>query len=174
MPNQRKIAIVSGLIEKLERAKSLILADYRGLTHKQLEELKKSLKKAQAEFLVIKNTLLLKAMSQSGLANSQQQPTANSQVSGPTAVLFSYEDEIAPLKILAKFIKTLSLPKIKLGFLGKKELSAVDVNRLITLPTRDVLLSQLVAQMKSPLFGLHRALSWNIQRLVFVLSQIKK
>lgn len=170
MPNQRKIDIVTDLTDKIGKAKSLIFTDYRGLTHKQLEELKKSLKKVQAEFLVIKNTLLTKALSKS----NHPLPTTNDQINGPTAVLFSYEDEIAPLKILAKSIKTLTLPKIKLGFLDKKELAVADVNRLITLPTRDVLLGQLVAQMKSPLYGLHRALSWNMQKLVFVLSQVRQ
>ncbi|MBI3385325.1 50S ribosomal protein L10 [Candidatus Gottesmanbacteria bacterium] len=168
MPNQRKINIVSDLADKLGKAKSFVLTDYRGLTHKQIEELKKSLQKAQAEFLVVKNTLLLRAMS------NHQLPMTNDQLTGPTGVLFSYADEIAPLKILAKSIKSLSLPKIKLGYFDKKELSLSEVNRLITLPSKDVLLTQLAAQMKSPLFGLHRALSWNMQKLVFVLSSIKQ
>ncbi len=173
MPNQRKIDIVKNISDKLARAKSLVFTDYRGLTHKQLEGLKKALKKAEAEFLVIKNTLLTKAMFQSGFTNDLS-PNTNHQIDGPTAVLFSYADEIAPLKILAKAIKSFSLPHIKLGFWANKELSVADVNRLITLPTKDALLGQLAAQMKSPLYGLHRALSWNTQKLVLVLSQIKK
>ncbi len=169
MATQRKIDSVQELTEKMSKAKSIVFADYRGLTHKQLEELRKALRKVQAEFVIAKNTLILKA-----LAVKEQKITSSDLLTGPTATLFSYSDEVSGLKEMVKFAKTLSLPKIKFGFLGAQELTEAQVTNLSKLPGKDILLAQLVGQMKSPLYGLHRALNWNLQKFVLVLSAIKK
>ena len=102
--------------------------------------------------------------------------TFNSQLStleGPTATLFAYDDVVAPLKELAKIIKALKLPTIKFGIVDGKLLAENEVIRLSTLPSRQVLLAQLVGGLKSPIYGLHRALNWNIQKLVLTLKAIE-
>lgn len=171
---QKKIELVGQLEEKVKRARALVLADYRGLTHKQLEALKKALKALEAELVVTKNTLLKRALDLSTLnslpAGRQGQL---STLEGPTATLFAYGDVLAPLKELAKTIKTLKLPIIKIGFLEGKSLTGEEVLRLATLPPREVLIAQVVGAMKTPINGLHRALTWNLQRLVLTLKAIE-
>lgn len=165
---QKKEAIVAKLSEKIKKAKALVFANYQGLTHRQLEELKKATKTTNAEFVVTKNTLLKRALSNS------QFSTLNSQFQNPTATLFAYEDPIAPLKELARTIKQLKLPTIKFGIFDGKLLAESDILRLSILPSREILLAQVVGQMKAPIFGLHRALNWNLQKLVVVLKGIEK
>jgi len=171
MATQRKIDNVSGLTEKLQNAKAVVLTDYRGLTHKQLEEIKKTVKKFDAEYVVAKNSLLLLAINNSPLKTITAK--LKEQLQGPTAVFFAHGDEIAPLKELMKIIKSLSLPQIKLGFLGNMELSKDDVVRLVKIPARNILLAQLASQLKAPICGLHRSLFWNMQKLVLVLNAVK-
>ncbi len=167
MPTPKKIETVTTLTNKVKTAKALILADYQGLKHKQLEDLRKALKKVEAEFVVSKNTLLLRAFTAAKKTLPQE------STSGSTGTLFAYADEAAPVQTLAKFFKTISAGKIKGGLLGTTHLSAQQVDQLAGLPNRQILLSQLAAQLEAPLFGLHNALSWNIRELGWTLEAIR-
>ena len=173
---QKKIETVGIFEEKVKRAKALVLADYRGLTHRQLENLKKTLKPVEAELIVTKNTLLRKAMStvyslRSTAVDGSQ--NAIDTLQGPTATLFAYNDIVAPLKELAKMIKLLKMPAIKFGLLEGKMITGEEVLKLATLPSREVLIAQVVGGLKSPIYGLHRALNFNIQKLVLTLKAIE-
>ncbi|MFH0864464.1 MAG: 50S ribosomal protein L10 [Candidatus Gottesmanbacteria bacterium] len=164
MKKQQKFATVEILKDKVSKAKSMVLTDYRGLTHKQLEEIKKAMKAIGAEFIITKNTLLKISL-----------PTTNYQLpdtslEGPTATLFSYKDEIAPLSALAKFIKNFGLIKIKTGILNNKILSNEEVLKIAALPSRDILMATVVARLKSPIYGLHYSLNYNLQKLALVLK----
>lgn len=182
---EKKERIVAELGEKAKRATSLIFANYQGLTHPQLEQLKKALKAVNAELVVTKNTLLKRALESANrkLVLSAVEGSQIANLEGPTATLFAYNDIIAPLKELAKTIKKLKLPAspsggqggpaIKFGILDGRMLAEHDVIRLSTLPTRDVLLAQLVGQMQSPLYGLRQALVWNMQKLLMTLKAIE-
>lgn len=174
-PNKaKKIEIVAELSEKFGKAKAVVFTDYQGLTHKQLEGFKKALKPLQAEYIVAKNSLLTLALNESKL---KLNPPAGGKkhLQGQTGTLFLYGDILSPLKALAKIIKELNLPSVKFGIMDRKGfVSGEQILKLSTLPTREVLLTQLVAGLKSPIFGLHRALNWNLQKLVLTLKQIEK
>jgi large subunit ribosomal protein L10 len=156
--NPRKIQTVSDLAAKIVKAKSLVLADYRGLTHQQSEELRRAVKKAAGEFTVAKNTLLKIAARQ-----VKHEKLAQNNLQGPLAVLFAYEDEFAPLRELAKFIKTFQLPVFKLSFFGETEYDAARTAEIAKLPDVQTLRAQFVY-----------SLNGNLQKLVYILSQIKK
>lgn len=164
---QKKEKIVAELSEKVAKAKAMVFANYEGMTHKQIEELKKGLRKADAEIVVAKNTLL----SRTDIGKMKSE--VEQYLKGPTATLFAYSDVVSPLKELSKIIKTLKLPKIKFGIFEGKAITADEVVRLSTLPSRDVLIAQVVGGLKSPIFGLHRALNWNLQKLVITLNAIQ-
>lgn len=163
--------MVSEISEKVGRAKALVFTNYQGMTHKQLEDLKKGLKDANAELVVTKNTLLKRALK---MENGKWKIEDDESLSNPTATLFAYEDIILPLKSLAKTIKNLGLPTIKFGILDGQALTGDQVLKLALLPSREVLLSQLVGSLKVPIFGLHRALSWNLRKLVLTLKAIEQ
>jgi len=171
--NPQKTETVTKLSDKFGRAKSFFLADYRGLTHQQLETLKKSLKKVEGEFVVAKNTLLRIAMKKNATMDNVTMKQLDKELTNPTAALFAYADEISAIKELAKFMKSTQLPKIKIGFFANKIALGEDFQKLASLPTRDILLATLALRLKSPIYGLHRALNWNLQRLVTVLGNVK-
>lgn len=166
MPTQKKIDAVNNLAEKISKAKVMVLADYRGIKHKQLEELRRNLKKSNGEFTVSKNRFILRALGDKGQALREA-------LNESTAVLFAYADEVAPLKELLKFFKTAGMGKTKAGLMGDSVLSEAEVTRLATLPSRDVLLGRLVGQLNAPIQGLHYALSWNINKFAWALQAIK-
>jgi large subunit ribosomal protein L10 len=163
---QRKIDAVTELTEKVAKAKSIVLADYRGLKHKQLEELRKALKKTDADFSVTKNRLFAKAL-------GNKAKSIEEQLKESTAALFAYADEVAPLNVLLKFFKTAGFGKTKGGLLGDKVLTDADVTKLASLPARPVLLARLVGQLNAPIQGLHYALNWNLNKLVWALNAVK-
>jgi large subunit ribosomal protein L10 len=159
MANQKNIAAVASLKEKLEKAKGLVLTDYSGLTHKQLEDLRTKLKTVGAEFVVVKNSLLKIASENATASNGSPRFTVEA---GPSAALFSYDETLPSLKELYKFIKINTLPKVKFGRLDGVDYEETQLARLAALPSKEILLSQLLYTMKA-----------NLQKLVFVLGEVK-
>lgn len=177
-PNrQKKEKIVAELIEKINRAKGFVFTGYQGLTHKQLEMLKKAVKTLDADFVATKNTLILKAFENCKLSRLSGIPQAAGKIGdslkNATATLFLYGDPVMPLKELVKMIKELNLPTIKFGILDGLQMTSEQLLKLSALPSKQMLFTQLVYGLKSPISGLHRALSWNIQKLVLVLKAVE-
>ncbi len=167
MPSQKNIDQVNKLQENMEKAKSMVLADYRGLNVAQINKLRNKIKESGGEFKVTKNTLLRLAFKR------QEFRTQNLELSGPTAILFSYEDEVAPIKTLYEFFKENDLPQIKFGFLEKESLEKDRVIELAQLPSREGLQAKLVGTLNRPVYGLVYVLKGNLQKLAGVLNSIK-
>lgn len=163
----KKNAVVADLSETIGKAKGLVFTNYQGLTHKQIESLKVAIKPLDANFEITKNTLLKIALEQKNLKIEDEKG-----FDGPTGTLFLFGDVIEPLKKLAKTIKDFNLPKIKFAIIDGKSISAEDVIKLSALPSRETLLTQLAFSLKSPIIGLHRALNWNLQKLVMTLNAV--
>ncbi|MDP3947741.1 MAG: 50S ribosomal protein L10, partial [bacterium] len=104
-------------------------------------------------------------------ASSFQLPTSN--LEGPTATLFAYDDEISPIKILVKALKDAALGKVKSGFLGDLVLDEAKILQLATLPTKDELRGKIVGILAAPLQGMVGVLQGNLRNLVYALNQIK-
>ena len=166
---QKKIEIVAGLNEKIARSKAIIFTNFEKMTHKQLETLKRAIKPIDAEYVVAKNSLILRALEENKIKLEGENP-----LQGPTGTLLIYGDIASPLKQLAKTIKELGLLNVKLGIMENKFLTGEQILKISTLPSREVLLAQIAAGLKSPISGLHRALNWNLQKLVLTLGAVIK
>lgn len=157
---QQKEEIVVNLKEKLANAKSIVFADYRGLTMAQLSDLRNKLRDVGGEFTVTKNALLKIAL-------------PDSDFEGPTATLLAYDDEISPIKLLVQALKEAGIGKIKAGFLGSDLLDEAKINQLATLPTKDELRAKIVGVLAAPLQGIVSVLNGNLRNLVYALDQIR-
>jgi len=166
---QKKIDIVAGLNEKIARSKAIVFTNFEKVTHKQLETLKRAIKPMEAEYIVAKNSLILRALEENKIKLEGE-----NLLEGPTGTLLLYGDVVTPLKQLAKTIKELGLLNVKLGIMENKFLTGEQVLKISTLPTREVLLAQIAAGLKSPISGLHRALNWNLQKFVMTLAAVAK
>ncbi len=133
-PRPEKVAVVDEVREKLAGADAALLTEYRGLTVKQLAELRRALRPAGGEYKVYKNTLVRFA------AREVAEDRLDSMLTGPTAITFVQGDPAAVAKALRDYAKGHPALVLKGGLLGDKIVTGKDVEALADLPSRDVLL----------------------------------
>ena len=168
MARPEKEAVVNEGVEKLTSSKSVVVTDYKGLDVASITELRKQLREAGVEYKVIKNTLARMA------AKKAEWDDLTQMFIGPTAIAFGIEDAVSPAKVLVDFAKEHEELEIKGGALDGEVISLEKVKSLADIPPREVLLSQVLAGMKSPINGLVNVLQGNLRGLVQVLNQIKE
>jgi len=164
---EQKQQEIDSLKESFVKSESVILADYCGLTVGQMQDVRTKLRSASVEFRVAKNTLAKRAI------KDTDSESLSEVFTGPTAIAFSYADPVAGAKVLSELVEDYAAFELKGGVLGNKLLSIGDITALSKLPTKEVLLSQLLSVMNGPMTGFVRVLSGNQRSLVQVLSAIK-
>ena len=143
MKRTDKEQLVVELKEKIAGAKALYYTDFTGLNVKRMTELRRRLKKANVEYVVIKNTLALRAVNESGLVGER--------LRGPTGLVMA-KDPVEAAKILTEFAKTNDQrPAVKGGMFDGAAIDAGQVKRLAAMPSREQMLAELGAGLQSPL-----------------------
>ncbi len=168
MNREGKEQIVSHLSDKLKEASLVVVTDYRGLSVEKITQLRNELRSVSSDYRVAKNTLLKRASQGTDLEQLHQYFT------GPTAIVLSLGDPIAPVKVLVKYLKDYSELSIKGSFLQGTFLSAEDTQALSTLPGRNELLGQLLSLLVSSQVRLLNVLSGVPQKFVRVLRAIEQ
>ena len=158
MARPEKVAVVEEIRTKLAEADAAVLTEYRGLTVHELADLRGSLRGAGTEYKVFKNTLARRAIEGAGLDE------ITSLFEGPVAIAFVRGDAAAAAKALRDFGKTNPSLIVKGGLLGKRVITAGDIEALAELPSREVLLTQIAGMFQAPLTkaaGLFQAFTRN-------------
>jgi large subunit ribosomal protein L10 len=163
----QKKQLVEDLHAKFEKSKIVILTDYKGLNVSKINELRRKLTDANIEYRVVKNTLLARASEDTDVA------AVKDHFTGPTAIALSYDDPVAPAKVLADFAKDNDKLEIKIGVMAGKLLDVQAIKSLSELPSREVLLSQLLSVMNAVPTALVRALTNVPEKLLYALQAIK-
>ncbi len=148
-----KATIVADLSEKLNRSPFMLVTDYQRMKVGQFGELRNRLMPAGAEVRVVKNSFLKRAMADSGL------PDVSDQLMGQTAVVTGEKDVAPVAKILKVFAAEFKIAALKVGVVDRAVLSTADVEALAELPSREVLLSQLLSLLLMPATSLVRVLN---------------
>ena len=169
LTKQQKKEIIVNLKDKLQRQKSVAFVNYKGINVKDLFALRRELKKEAVEFKVLKKTLIDLALKESGLGNISVK-----DFDGQIALVFGYNDEIAPARLLYKFSKTNKSLSLLGGILTNNFINKEAIINLANLPSRKELLGILAGTMNAVASGFVRVLSGNITGLLTVLSKIKK
>ena len=165
MPTPRKIETVSELEDLIARSHIAITADYRGLSVSDMAGLRRRMREVGVEVKVAKITLASLAAQRVG------KPRLAEVMQGPTAIAFGFGDEAEPARILAEFVRTTRLPLSIIGaLLGDRPMSAEEVNTLASLPSREVLLAQVLGRIQSPIAGLVGVLNVTLSSLVWALQ----
>lgn len=165
---QQKHDIVLQITDKLGKSTSVVFADFKGLTMSELVALRDKLSENSAELTVTKNNLLKIAL------KSTNYTLPDDVFAGPVATLFSFGDEITPIKTLTKSLKDYQKGSIKGGILDGEFLDSTTVNKLAALPSRDELRAKVVGSLSSPLYGIVGVLQANLRNLVYAISEIQK
>lgn len=162
-----KADTVESLRQTIAAQKGAIVTEFKGLTVAEITSLRKKLREVNAEFRVVKNTLISLA------AKDTEFSALDDHFKGPTAVAFTYGDPVALAKAMKTFATASPKVTLKAGFLDGRALSAKDVEALADVPSREVLLGRLVGSLASPITGLVRVLSGPQRKLVYALDSIK-
>jgi large subunit ribosomal protein L10 len=145
MPTPQKEQILGDTNERIREVRGLYLADFSGMTVEKLSLLRKKCREQKVQFRVIKNTLLKRAFNARGISELDE------FLVGPTGLVFSADSEMSPAKILSDFAKEHERPRIKAAVVDGKLFDSKQVAQLAALPSREVLLSQVLGTLVAPM-----------------------
>lgn len=166
---EKKQATVDELHDKLESASSFYLTDFSGLTVKKVTELRRRLRSAGIEYVVVKNTLAERA-----LEGLDVPANVAGFFKGPTAVAIGTVDPVAPAKVLVDFAKENdNRPAMKAAVVDGKGYTAAEVERLAKLPGREQLLAELAGALEAPMSQLLYLLQAKLQETVGLLEALR-
>lgn len=145
---EMKAKQVDEIREKIEKAQSVVVFDYRGLTVEEVTNLRKEMRGANVEYVVLKNGMVERAAALVGIDAS-----LNEHLKGPSAFAFGYDDPVAPARILRDTIKKVKKCEIKGGLINGTVADAAAMEKLADLPSREQLIARLLGSMMSPVSG---------------------
>ena len=152
-----KKGVVAEIKDKFSRAQTAVLVDYRGLNVAEVTDLRNQLRKAGVEYAVLKNTMINLAVKEMGYDGIEK------HLEGPTAVAFSYEDAVAPAKILTEFAKKSKKLTVKCGVCDGSYIDDKGVEALANTPSREVLIARIMGSMMS-----------SVSKFVYCVEAIRK
>jgi large subunit ribosomal protein L10 len=165
MKRTEKEQLVSELTDKIRGASAVYYTDFTGLNVKRMTELRRRLRRAGVEYVVIKNTLALRAVNESGLAGSR--------LRGPTGIVVG-KDAVAAAKVLSDFAKeNEQKPGVKGGLLDGRAIQPAQVQQLASLPSREQLLAELGAGLMSPMAAFAGAMNGLLYMFAGALDALK-
>ncbi len=164
-----KKEILQDLITKLKESKGVVLTDYQGMNVFQISRLRNELKEKRVEFKVVKNTLIEKASEELNIKDMTK------DLIGCTAIAFCSDDGVTPARLLKEYFKKNKIDlKIKSGLVDGRVFSPEKIMEIASLPSKDVLIAQMVAGVKSPLYSLVFILQGPLRGLIYTLEAVKK
>ena len=155
---ESKKPVVAAVKEKFEKAQTVVLVDFRGLTVEEDTALRTEFRKAGVEYAVIKNTMIDLAVKDTPYAAQMEE-----HLKGPTAVAFGYTDMIAPAKIAVEFGKKSKKLTLKCGVCDGAFLDAAGVQALAELPSKEVLIARIMGSMMS-----------SVSKFVYCIEALRK
>jgi large subunit ribosomal protein L10 len=166
---QQKQEIGRDLKERLARAKAVVFTSFNALTVKENEVLRNELVKEQSEYYATKKTLLDRALKDANIEVDAR------NLEGQVAITFGYADEVAPAKVISRFVKEFD-GRVKFlgGILEGKFIDAAGITELATLPSKEELYAKVVGSINAPISGFVNVLASNMRSLVHVLSAIQE
>ncbi len=163
----QKGEIVARLTDRLSRSSTIYVTDFTGLPVKRMTELRRKLRGVGVGYLVVKNTLAVRALREVKLTG------LDDVLAGPTGLVFAAPDPVGAAKVLSEFHKEFQRPSVKAGLLEGRRITAEEVSRLATLPSRNALLAQVGGAFQAPLQGLVGALNGLLYQWVGALEALR-
>ncbi|MGH7665344.1 MAG: 50S ribosomal protein L10 [Gemmatimonadaceae bacterium] len=165
MKREQKEQLVTELSEKMRGAKALYYTDFTGLNVKSMTELRRRFRKAGVEYVVIKNTLALRAAEESGLATGR--------LRGPTGIVVG-SDAVVAARLLSDFAReNEQRPAVKGGMLDGEAIDESQVKKLASMPSREQMLAQLAGGLQAPLAGFAGALNGLLYMFAAALDALR-
>jgi large subunit ribosomal protein L10 len=167
MNRTEKQTAIDALTEKLSAARAIYVTDYQGLTVGRVTDLRRRLHKAGVDYVVVKNTLALRALRAAAVEG------LDPHVTGPTAFALTSADAAAAAKVLTDFAKEFEKPSLKAAIVDGRAVTPEQITRLAQLPPREVLLGELAGAMQAPLAGFLGALTGLLSTFVGAVEALR-
>ena len=167
MSQEKKGELVARLSARLEQSPNLYLTDFTGLAVKPMTELRRKLRDVGVEYVVVKNTLAVRAMEAASVEG------LDDLLNGPTGVVFAGDEPITTAKVLSQFRKEHEALTLKAGLVDGRRITSDEIVRLATLPSREELLGQVAGAFQGPLQGFVGALSGLLQQFVGAVEALR-
>jgi len=168
MNREKKGEIVAELTDRLSQSPNIYLTDFTGVTVKSITDFRRKLRAAGVEYTVVKNTLALRALEAASVSGVED------LLAGPTAFVFAGDDPVTAAQLLAEFSKQHEKFTVKAGLVDGQYVTADDVKRLASLPSRDQMLGQIAGLMQAPLQSFVGALDGLLYQMVGVLDALRE
>jgi large subunit ribosomal protein L10 len=159
--------LVSALATKLQGAGTLYVTDFTGLSVARITDLRRKLRAAGVEYVVVKNTLARRALTDA------QRAGLESHLAGPTALVLGGADPVAPAKVLTDFAKEHERPKVRIGLVEGRTVTPEQVKQLAALPSKPQLLAQLAGALQAPMAGFLGAMNGVLYMMVGALEALQ-
>lgn len=158
---------ISQMKEKIEKAKVAIVTDYQGLSVEEITKLRRSIQKEDGDYMVTKNTLAKIAV------KGTEYEILTEALTGPVAIAFGFEDQVAPAKALAKFIKEAKKGEILAAAMDGKLLSASEAKALANLPSKQEIYAKMLGCINSPASGIANSVNAVMSSLTRAMAAVR-
>lgn len=162
-----KEKMITELLMRFEKHPNFIITNYMGSSTQDLESLRRDLKKTKSQYFVVKNSILKLTFGKMKLEEEC------AKIEGGIGISFTGDDVVACCGVIALFAKSHDKFKVKGAVIDGKRMSVENINRLASLPPRNVLLSQVVGGIKGPISGFVNVLGGIVRKFVCVVDAIK-
>jgi len=175
MNKKQKEQTVLEIKNKLDKATSLYLTDFTGLTVEETNQFRDELYEAKVDYKVMKNTLIRKALETASSGKfSGQADKLLENLKGPTGVIFAYEDPVSPAKIIKKFYEKIKRPNLKVALIENIAYDKSKLNELAALPSKPEIISSIIGSIHAPISGIVNALNAVIRDLASVIEEVAR
>ena len=158
---------ISQMKEKIEKAKVAIVTDYKGLSVEEITKLRRSIQKEDGDYMVTKNTLAKLAV------KGTEYEILTDALTGPVAIAFGFDDQVAPAKVLAKFMKETKKGEILAAAMDGKLLSASEAKALATLPSKQEIYAKMLGCINSPASGIANSINAVMSSLTRAMAAVR-
>ncbi|HEY9439154.1 MAG TPA: 50S ribosomal protein L10 [Streptomyces sp.] len=167
MSKTERQATVESLTELLKGSPNVFVTDFSGLNVLRMTELRRRLRGAGVEYVVVKNTLAQRAFAANGVH------ALDEHLAGPTGLVLSGTDAMAGAKVLTDFAREFEKPAIKIGLVDGRRVTPAQVKRLADLPPREVLLAQLAGYIQAPMAQFAGVMNGLLSQMVGALEALR-
>lgn len=173
MNKAQKAESVQEIKGLLDGSESIYLTDFTGLTVEEVNELRKEFFKSEIKYKVVKNTLTVRALRETEKYSAHFEKLSET-LNGPTGIIFTSKDPVAPAKIIKKFSEKSEKPKLKLAIVEDEVYDSKQLNALASLPTKEEVIASILGSLNSPASGIVGSINAVMRDLFSVIEEVAK
>ncbi|MEO8665665.1 MAG: 50S ribosomal protein L10 [Ignavibacteria bacterium] len=173
MNKEKKAESVAEIKDLIESSEAMYFTDFAGLTVEEVNELRKEFYKSELKYKVVKNTLTVRALAETG-KYSEHKEKLGEMLHGQTGIIFAYKNPVAPAKIIKKFFDKIDRPKLKIAIVENEMYDSKKLNNLASLPTKEEISSGILGSLDSPASGIVGSINAAMRDLFSVIEEVAK